>query len=153
VANSNAATGYTSNMLRAALLTAITPLALVGCKAEPSSLVQRPKAGAAPSSTLSPSACRSQGGQVLLDPGDGSLYARGCPLEQTELARVRLETRDGLCCASASGIASPCTPGMDWTCNDDPRISSLWGRCNALGTCECNPGFQLSARGRCRPAP
>jgi hypothetical protein len=45
-----------------------------------------------------------------------------------------------------------CEPGHDQTCNDDPSISSLWGRCEA-GQCVCNDGFAVHPdSGRCRPA-
>jgi len=46
---------------------------------------------------------------------------------------------------------APCTFGADQTCNGDPRISSFWGRCTEHGTCECNPGFELSPTGYCQP--
>jgi hypothetical protein len=45
-----------------------------------------------------------------------------------------------------------CEPGQDQTCNDDPTISSLWGRCEQ-GQCVCNDGFAVNPdTGRCRPA-
>jgi len=50
-----------------------------------------------------------------------------------------------------SGKRVPCTFGADQACNEDPRVSSLWGRCTQLGTCECNPGFELGPSGYCRP--
>ena len=51
-----------------------------------------------------------------------------------------------------SGKRVPCTFGADQTCNDDPKVSSLWGRCTELGACECKPGFELGPSGYCRPA-
>ncbi len=55
-------------------------------------------------------------------------------------------------CMPSEGEAD-CTPGMDQTCNDDPRVSALWGHCNEDGTCECLPGSKRNpATGRCRPA-
>lgn len=50
-----------------------------------------------------------------------------------------------------SGKRSPCTFGADQTCNEDPRVSSLWGRCTEAGTCECKPGFELGPSGYCKP--
>jgi hypothetical protein len=44
-----------------------------------------------------------------------------------------------------------CTPGADQTCNDDPRVSSLWGACDNNGLCSCKDGFSVNpATGRCR---
>ncbi|HEY6728994.1 MAG TPA: hypothetical protein VI197_33520 [Polyangiaceae bacterium] len=51
-----------------------------------------------------------------------------------------------------AGKRAPCTFGADQTCNENPAVSSLWGRCTEAGTCECKPGFQLSPSGYCRPA-
>lgn len=45
----------------------------------------------------------------------------------------------------------PCTFGADQTCNDDPTISSLWGRCTEQLTCECKAGLEINPEtGRCR---
>jgi hypothetical protein len=49
-----------------------------------------------------------------------------------------------------AGKRAPCTLGADQTCNDDERVSSLWGHCTELGVCECSPGFELNPRGRCQ---
>lgn len=54
--------------------------------------------------------------------------------------------------AAPAGKRAPCTLGADQTCNDDGRVSALWGRCTELGVCECAPGFELNPRGRCQPA-
>jgi hypothetical protein len=49
------------------------------------------------------------------------------------------------------GARVPCTPGADQTCNDDPRVSSLWGHCEATGVCTCAAGRTINpATGRCR---
>ena len=50
-----------------------------------------------------------------------------------------------------SAKRSPCTFGADQTCNEDPRVSSFWGRCTEAGTCECKPGFELAPSGYCKP--
>jgi hypothetical protein len=58
----------------------------------------------------------------------------------------------GACFSPGRGCLSfTCTPGADQTCNDDPVISSLRGRCQADLTCACNPGATLNpATGKCR---
>lgn len=54
--------------------------------------------------------------------------------------------------APAAGKRAPCTFGADQTCNEDPKVSSLWGKCTEQGVCVCNEGFELSPGGYCRPA-
>jgi hypothetical protein len=52
-----------------------------------------------------------------------------------------------------AGKRAPCTFGADQSCNEDPSVSSLWGRCTEYGVCECHPGFELSPESAlCRPA-
>jgi len=46
-----------------------------------------------------------------------------------------------------AGKRAPCA--SDQSCNDDESVSALWGKCTALGTCECVAGFELNPRGRC----
>ncbi len=54
--------------------------------------------------------------------------------------------------SSPDMAAGSCTPGIDQTCNDNPAVSALWGKCNADGSCSCNIGFEVNpATGRCRP--
>lgn len=49
-----------------------------------------------------------------------------------------------------SDAAPVCTPGKDWTCNDNPIISSIHGQCLADGTCQCPPQFPRNpATGKC----
>ncbi len=50
------------------------------------------------------------------------------------------------------GKRAPCVFGQDQTCNSDPTVSALWGKCTATGTCECNTGFVLAPTGYCEPA-
>lgn len=50
-----------------------------------------------------------------------------------------------------AGKRPPCTLGADQTCNADPSVSSLWGRCTELGVCECQSGFVVDPLGRCQP--
>ena len=46
---------------------------------------------------------------------------------------------------------SPCTPGLDQTCNDSLAVSSIRGTCTAAGKCVCIPGAALNqASGRCQ---
>jgi hypothetical protein len=50
---------------------------------------------------------------------------------------------------TTGGAAAACTVGADQTCNDDPRVSSLWGHCQA-GVCQCNAGTERSpTTGKC----
>jgi hypothetical protein len=54
--------------------------------------------------------------------------------------------------AAPAGKRAPCTLGADQSCNDDPTVSALWGRCTELGVCECKPGFERSpTTDLCRP--
>ncbi len=59
----------------------------------------------------------------------------------------------GLACVDGACVKKTgCTPGMDQTCSGDDMASSLWGRCNAEGTCTCNAGFEVeAASGKCQP--
>ena len=53
--------------------------------------------------------------------------------------------------SGGDGASAVCEPGADQTCNDDPAISSLHGRCLPNGTCECVDGIEKNAEtGRCR---
>jgi len=49
----------------------------------------------------------------------------------------------------AAGKRAPCD--TDQSCNDDPAVSALWGRC-VESVCECQPGAELMPWGRCRPS-
>jgi hypothetical protein len=56
----------------------------------------------------------------------------------------------GACGGDPEPSDKVCTPGADQTCNDDPAISSLHGKCNADSTCTCSAGFMKNAKtGRC----
>jgi hypothetical protein len=55
--------------------------------------------------------------------------------------------------APPTGKRAPCTLGQDQTCNGDPKVSALWGRCTESGVCECNAGFELHPSGYCQPKP
>jgi hypothetical protein len=63
---------------------------------------------------------------------------------------------DGADAGSSLGDGSaerplPCGPGGG-DCNDDPRVSAIWGTCQPDGTCACRAGFVINpATGRCRP--
>ncbi|MEO6603848.1 MAG: hypothetical protein ABIQ16_28450 [Polyangiaceae bacterium] len=52
--------------------------------------------------------------------------------------------------APPRGKRAPCT--TDQSCNGDPSVSALWGRCvKESGVCECNVGFELHPGGSCQP--
>lgn len=110
---------------------------------------------------LTPEECQAQSGEVIYDQGDHSIHAGGCPDGRTQLGTVRINGEGGLCCSlsgsapgegPATGKRAPCTLGADQTCNEDPSVSALWGKCTEQGTCVCNPGFVLGPGGYCRPA-
>jgi len=109
--------------------------------------------------SLSPEECQAQSGEVVTDKGDGSLQAEGCPNGRAQLGTV--SGIEGALCCSLTGAApseeptakrTPCTLGADQTCNEDPKVSALWGKCTEQGVCVCNPGFELGPGGYCRPA-
>jgi hypothetical protein len=53
--------------------------------------------------------------------------------------------------AAPHGKRAPCS--SDQSCNENPAVSALWGRCTEMGICECNPGFERSPTSDlCRPA-
>jgi hypothetical protein len=55
------------------------------------------------------------------------------------------------CCPDTFLSRCVCTPGQDWTCNDDPAISSIHGTCLPDSTCSCSMGSGLNpASGKCR---
>ena len=101
---------------------------------------------------LSPEDCQAQSGEVVHD--------QGCPSGRTQLGMVGPGGEGGICCSMSgaapaeqpTGKRSPCTFGADQTCNEDPKVSALWGKCTETGVCVCNPGFELSPGGYCRPA-
>jgi hypothetical protein len=117
-----------------------------------------PAPGTAESPTLTMDECRSRPGEVLTDKGDGALHAHGCPDGRQELGKVKVGIADGLCCAPATVGSAPSAPpagkrapcANDQSCNGDESVSALWGKCTALGVCECKPGFELNPRGRCQ---
>jgi hypothetical protein len=84
-------------------------------------------------------------------PSTCSVGACGCAPMSSHMIAV--------CSCPAGGCFTPdrgcvmrgCTPGADHTCNDNPIISSLRGRCLPDGTCACNAGATLNLEtGRCR---
>lgn len=52
--------------------------------------------------------------------------------------------------AAPHGKRAPCS--TDQSCNEDPAVSALWGRCTETGVCECSAGFERSPTSDlCRP--
>jgi len=52
--------------------------------------------------------------------------------------------------AAPHGKRAPCS--SDQSCNEDPAVSALWGRCTEMGVCECNEGFERGPTSDlCRP--
>ncbi len=145
-------------MLRSTTLLVVIACAACGGQSQPAAS-PLPPAEEPGSKSLTPEECQAQSGEVLYDQGDGSLRAQGCPQGRTQLGMVS-GGEGGLCC-SLSGAApaeqptgkrSPCTLGADQSCNEDPKVSALWGKCTEQGVCVCNPGFELGPGGYCRPA-
>lgn len=55
---------------------------------------------------------------------------------------------DGTCCGKCVEPAKVCVANQD--CNDDPRLSSFMGTCNADGTCTCRAGATINpTTGKC----
>ena len=48
-----------------------------------------------------------------------------------------------------AGTAAVCTFGADQTCNDNPRLSSIHGRCTDAGACACGDAGTNPDSGRC----
>lgn len=84
-------------------------------------------------------------------PSTCSVGACGCAPADSHAVFVCACPADS-CFVPERGCAVPaCTPGADQTCNDDPSLSSLHGRCQFDHTCVCEDGFSLNvATGRCR---
>ncbi len=62
------------------------------------------------------------------------------------------EAEPGAASGAPRGKRAPCTLGADQSCNEDPKVSALWGHCTELGVCECKPGFERSPTSDlCRP--
>ena len=76
-----------------------------------------------------------------------SLISAGC-----SSSTVQPESAAASDSAAPAGKRAPCTLGADQSCNEDPKVSALWGRCTELGVCECKPGFERSPTSDlCRP--
>lgn len=46
-----------------------------------------------------------------------------------------------------------CSFGQDQTCNDNPAASTIYGKCNQFGACECGAEAEWNSQtGKCRPA-
>lgn len=55
------------------------------------------------------------------------------------------------CCPAVFMSQCVCTPGQDWTCNDNPTISSIHGTCLPDHSCSCSMGSVWNpATGRCK---
>ena len=83
----------------------------------------------------------------------GAVFS-GCA-KQTSVAPLppgEVNAMDSNSAPHPSGKRAPCTLGQDQTCNADPKVSALWGKCLETGVCECKPGFELNPMGSCAPA-
>jgi hypothetical protein len=148
-------------MQRSPLLVLLLSLGACGGSSEPAASPPPPPPAVEPGAQpLTPEECQAQSGEVIYDKGNGTVEAEGCPEGRTQLGTVRGGAEGAICCSlsgsaptgPATGKRAPCTLGADQTCNEDPKVSALWGKCTEQGVCVCNPGFELSPGGYCRPA-
>jgi len=60
-------------------------------------------------------------------------------------------TKAGIACTLnvCPAPAGACTPGKDQTCNEDPALGTLLGKCQANGTCACYDKNVSPYTGRC----
>jgi hypothetical protein len=124
-------------MLRRSLPLVFASVALlVGCSHEPPPPAESPSAGV-DGDASGPSDAQSEAAQEAPPRAAESLTT---------------DPEPGAPAPAPAGKRAPCTLGQDQTCNADPSVSALWGRCLPTGTCECKPGFELSPAGYCQPA-
>ena len=74
----------------------------------------------------------------------------GCA-KQPSAEPLSPETTSSESAPHPTGKRAPCTFGQDQTCNSDPKVSALWGKCLETGVCECQAGFELNPMGSCAP--
>jgi len=73
-----------------------------------------------------------------------------CLIACTDTTTVPEPNESGTSGGDAAQDSGVCEPGADQTCNDNPAISSLHGRCLPDRTCECAEGVQKNPdTGRC----
>ena len=81
-------------MVKAILIAVVLANAtLIACGSEDS----KPFEGAP---SYSVEECKSAGGEVIADPGDGSTSRNGCPFNRKYLGSVRAGLEGGICCES-----------------------------------------------------
>ncbi|MHB8875437.1 MAG: hypothetical protein ACYC8T_17265 [Myxococcaceae bacterium] len=91
----------------------------------------------------------SAGQSCLSGQCQGSAIDAG-PCTSNSHCAAGLTCQAGQCKVPPADAGVVCTFGQDWTCNDDPRVSSIWGACTQAGTCQCYSGSQLNPQtGKC----
>jgi hypothetical protein len=83
------------------------------------------------------STCSMRGGRVTYDPGDGSLYRSGCPLDRAEIARIAGGVEGGLCCALELVDCAPQAPHYTGTCEPASRYYWVGYTCVGRTGCDC----------------
>ncbi|MEO8878635.1 MAG: hypothetical protein ABI461_23800 [Polyangiaceae bacterium] len=73
----------------------------------------------------------------------------GCQPTPAELPQRAPIPEPAMPSTPAAPAARTCTVGQDQTCNENPAMSSLHGKCSTAGTCECITPFTKASSGRC----
>jgi len=87
---------------------------------------------------------------------EGRPYPGGATFPATDGCNTCSCSEAGVACTKIAcpvtdggAMTGVCTPGQDQTCNENPAISSLRGRCQPDGTCVCSGGAPSPTTGRC----
>jgi hypothetical protein len=88
----------------------------------------------------------------------GKAYPVGATFSATDGCNTCSCSTAGVACTKVAcldgggadrGTTGVCTPGQDQTCNENPALSSLRGKCQPDGTCVCASGAPNPSTGRC----
>jgi hypothetical protein len=103
-----------------------------------------------------PPGCHVEGANSSTDCSKASCGTVVCPADAGDFSDVAVadvleESTTPTADAPGDTSNGRCTPGQDSTCNDNPAISSIHGRCLPDGSCTCLAGFPAvnQATGKC----